>query len=103
MIKAIMHFNKHRLNGHSLIFTILLSAGCSLLSAQTITDVWGGARSCIALCSDSTVWCWGGNRVATIMMGLLGNNDTTMTESRFPVQVAGPGGVGFLHSIKAIG
>ena len=159
MVKAIMHCGRRRSTGHPIVFIFLLLSGCSLLSAQTITDVWGGARSCIALCSDSTVWCWGfnwfgkdgdgttidryapiqvhgpndvgylksvtaimggeahnmalkadstvwcwgGNVVATIAMGLLGNNDTTVTESHVPVQVAGPGGAGFLHSIKVLG
>ena len=160
MAKSMIRFGKIRCNISRVVFIVFLSAGCSLVSAQSITDVWGGARSCIALCSDSTVWCWGFNWfgklgdgttidryvpiqvhgpndvghlssiiaimggeahnialkadstvwcwggnwvVPTVKMGLLGSNDSSDSESHFPVQVAGPDGVGFLHSIKAIG
>jgi alpha-tubulin suppressor-like RCC1 family protein len=159
MARPIVHCDKPRFNRSHLVLVLLLSAGCSGLSAQHITDVWGGARSCIALCSDSTVWCWGfnwfgklgdgttidrpapvqvhgpndvgylnsvtaimggeahnvalradstvwcwgGNVVATLHMGLLGNGDSSLAESHVPVQVAGPGGIGFLHSVEALG
>jgi len=151
---ATIRFGKFRFNVGLTGFILFLSAGCSVLSAQSITDVWGGARSCIALCSDSSVWCWGFNwygklgdgsdtdrsvpirvhgpnnvgylsSVMAIMggeshnmalkadstvwcwgwngMGQLGNNDSSVTESRFPVKVAGPAGVGYLHSVKVLG
>jgi alpha-tubulin suppressor-like RCC1 family protein len=154
MAKFMTRIGKRRFNGSHFVFILFLSAGCSLLSAQSITDVWGGARSCIALCSDSTVWCWGFNwygkggdgtdtdrytpvrvhgpndagflhSVMAVMggeshnialkadstvwcwgwngMGQLGNNDSSITQRYFPVQVTGPGGIGFLHSIKALG
>ena len=50
----------------------------------------------LALKSDGTVWAWGSNSG-----GKLG--DGTTTNRLFPVQVKGPGGVGLLTGIEAIG
>jgi len=58
-------------------------------------SVWGGAQEAIALKSDGTVWTWGLNN-----WGELGNN--TLNNSDVPVQVLGPGGVGYLTGIKSI-
>jgi alpha-tubulin suppressor-like RCC1 family protein len=49
----------------------------------------------LALKSDGTVWAWGGNEA-----GQLG--DGTTTNHFTPVQVVGPGGVGFLTGVLAI-
>ena len=58
-------------------------------------SVWGGARECITLKSDGTVWTWGYNAY-----GELG--DGTTTNSPVPLQVHGPGGTGRLGSITAV-
>jgi len=58
-------------------------------------SVWGGAQEAIALKSDGTVWTWGLNN-----WGELGNN--TLNNSDVPIQVLGPGGVGYLTGIKSI-
>ncbi|HPC03911.1 MAG TPA: hypothetical protein PKY58_07515 [Syntrophales bacterium] len=49
----------------------------------------------VALKEDGTVWAWGGNG-----SGRLGDN--TFTDRGTPVQVKGPGGVGFLDDMIAI-
>lgn len=63
---------------------IAISSGSSLMGAHNL-----------ALKSDGTVWAWGNNG-----MGRLG--DGTTTERHTPVQVVGPGGVGFLENIIRI-
>jgi alpha-tubulin suppressor-like RCC1 family protein len=63
-----------------------------------LTDVkaiGGGLSHTVALKSDGTVWTWGYNSD-----GQLGDN--TVTARTTPVQVKGPGGVGFLTDVKAI-
>src|SRR5438552_7932940 len=65
-------------------------------SSARITSIWGGGGSeQIVLKSDRTVWDWGLNSA-----GELGNGTTN--NSAVPVQVLGPGGVGYLNSITAI-
>ena len=65
-------------------------------SAARITSIWGGGGSeQIVLRSDGTVWDWGLNSA-----GELGNGTTN--NSALPLQVVGPGGVGYLTSITAI-
>ena len=54
-----------------------------------------GRGDSLALKSDGTVWAWGRN-----FAGELGNG--TFTDSNMPVQVLGPGGVGFLSGVTAI-
>src|SRR5258708_31388778 len=49
----------------------------------------------MAVKSDGTVWAWGYNG-----LGELGNG--TVTNSNTPVQVLGPGGVGFLSGVTAL-
>ena len=58
-------------------------------------SVWGGARNALILKADGTVWTWGLNG-----HGQLG--DGTTTDSSVPVQVVGPGGVGYLSGIVAV-
>jgi len=61
----------------------------------TVTAIAGGTNHSIALKSDGTVWTWGYNGY-----GQLG--DGTYTQNPTPVQVHGPGNVGFLTGIIAI-
>ena len=70
-----------------------------------VISVWGGARDSIALESDGSVWTWGlnscdPNHFTTGPCGKLG--DGTSTERHVPVQVHGPGNVGYLSSVTAI-
>jgi len=74
-------------------------------SPAGVIAVWGGARDSIALKSDGTVWTWGINDCDPIPFttgpcGKLG--DGTTTEQHVPVQVHGPGNIGFLTSVTAI-
>ncbi len=57
--------------------------------------VAGGNYWMFALKGDGTVWAWGRN-----VYGILGDNTTT--DRYTPVQVKGPGAVGFLTDVKAI-
>jgi len=80
--------------------TLTMGGANLLLYAQwTVTphavSVWGGARECIALKSDGTVWTWGFNNY-----GELG--DGTTTNSATPLQVLGSGGTGHLSGVSAI-
>ena len=80
--------------------TLTMGGANLLLYAQwTVTphavSVWGGARECIALKSDGTVWTWGFNNY-----GELG--DGTTTNSATPLQVLGSGGSGHLSGVSAI-
>ena len=66
--------------------------------AGFLTDVTGisaGGDHSAAVKEDGTVWAWGSNS-----RGQLGDGTTTSSES--PVQVLGPGGVGFLTGVKAV-
>ena len=75
----------------------------ALTTAGTgVISIWGGARETVALRSDGTVWDWGMNdcKLGTGPCGKLG--DGTSTERHIPVQVHGPGNVGYLHSVIAI-
>jgi alpha-tubulin suppressor-like RCC1 family protein len=62
-----------------------------------VVSVWGGARGTIILKSDGTVWTWGAN-----FDGKLGIGATNPVRSSVPVEVHGPGNVGYLNSIQAI-
>src|SRR5258708_25111994 len=74
-------------------------------AAPRVISVWGGARDSIALMSDGTVWTWGlnacdPNNFTTGTCGKLGAGTTT--ERHVPVQVHGPGNVGYLTNVTAI-
>lgn len=60
-----------------------------------ITDVAAGPYHTLAVKDDGTVWAWGLNT-----NGRLGDGTTTQRTS--PVQVQGPGGVGYLSGIIAV-
>lgn len=60
-----------------------------------IVSVAGGSSQTIALRSDGTVWTWGHNTD-----GRLG--DGTTTNRKFPVQVKGTGGNGWLTDVIAV-
>src|SRR5450631_422866 len=81
---------------------ILLAVGTlveprSLSAAPpAVVSIWGGARHCIILMSNGTVWTWGSNG-----NGLLGDG-TSGNERHTPVEVHGPGDVGYLNSITAV-
>jgi len=61
-----------------------------------IITIAGGSSHTIALKSDGTVWTWGWNG-----LGQLGDG-TTSSYRTTPVQVVGPGGIGFLTDVVAI-
>lgn len=72
-------------------------------SLTNVTAVTGGDGFSLALKADSTVWSWG----ALPLFGggpsyALGIGNTTGQGSNIPVQVHGPGDVGFLTGIVAI-
>ena len=73
------------------------------LPPSPIVQVWGGGRHTMALLKDGSVWTWGSN-----VSGKLGNGevsdsyDVTNHDSFMPIQVHGPGNVGYLNSIVAI-
>jgi alpha-tubulin suppressor-like RCC1 family protein len=77
-------------------------------SPVRVTSIWGGARHCIVLKTDGTVWDWGMN-----WLGKLGDNTTSVfavpatyaggSNDRFtPIGVHGPGNVGYLQGIAAV-
>lgn len=67
-----------------------------LLPAQSIS---GGYYHTIAKCTDNSVMAWGSNNI----WGGSPIGDNTNTDRSSPVQVHGPGDVGFLSSMIAIG
>jgi hypothetical protein len=60
-----------------------------------VKAVAAGYQHTVAVKNDGTVWAWGRNEE-----GQLGDNTTT--DRSTPVQVLGPGGVGFLTGVKAV-
>jgi len=77
----------------------LLFTGVTMLSpsfSQTIIKAIGGGGHTVILKSDGSVWTFGRNN-----MGQLGDNSTTNTSA--PIQVRGPGNIGFLTGIIDIG
>jgi alpha-tubulin suppressor-like RCC1 family protein len=89
---------------------LALAAGPSVPAegATNVISIWGGARHCIILEADGTVWTWGVN-----LSGLLGDGTVSTfppsdpfgmgsNDRHTPIQVHGPGNVGFLSSITAI-
>jgi len=71
------------------------NAPVQVLGLSGMTAIAGLDLSSLALKGDGTVWAWGSNAV-----GQLG--DGTFTPSNAPVEVLGPGGVGYLTGVTAI-
>ena len=72
-------------------------------AAPNVISLWGGARESIALKSDGTVWAWGLNNCSGLGSGNCGKlGDGTTISRSVPVQVHGPGNLGFLNSVSAI-
>jgi alpha-tubulin suppressor-like RCC1 family protein len=64
-------------------------------SLAGVQAVDAGGDYAMALGTDGTVWAWGGNWLGQLGSGTTDNSST-------PVQVVGPGGVGFLTDVKMI-
>jgi len=62
---------------------------------QSVVEVAAGTSYSVALKDDGSVWAWGVNSY-----GQLGDGSTT--DRQLPVQVVGPGGVGYLGGATAI-
>jgi YD repeat-containing protein len=74
-----------------------------MASSARVISIWGGARETIALKSDGTVWTWGLNSCGSLGTGNCGKlGDGTQISRSTPIQVHGPGNVGYLTSITAI-
>jgi alpha-tubulin suppressor-like RCC1 family protein len=71
------------------------TSGASCAPAH-FTEVWGGARHCIALRSDASAWAWGYNWAGKL-------DDGTLTERHTAIQMLGPGGVGHLSAVAVMG
>lgn len=69
--------------------------GVGYLTDVVFVEGGAGDDFAVALKSDGTVWSWGGNG-----SGQLGNN--TIVNALTPVQVVGPGGVGYLTNVVTI-
>ena len=81
-----------------MLLLVIVSFGLTIPSqASDVISVWGGARGSIVLKSDGTVWTWGANGT-----GKLGIGDTNLPRMDVPVEVHGPGNIGFLNSVKAV-
>ena len=79
----------------SLFFLIFLSLIPNPLAAATGSKVAAGYGFSLAVHEDGTVWSWGDNQYG--QAGVPG-----AIEYHTPVQVAGPGGVGYLTDIIAV-
>ncbi len=62
-----------------------------------VTAIARGTGHSLVLKSDGTVWAWGYN-----LYGQLGNGMVGPQQFVTPVQVVGPGGIGFLSGVTAI-
>ncbi|MBI4945909.1 MAG: T9SS type A sorting domain-containing protein [Bacteroidetes bacterium] len=74
------------------------ASGCATYLCG-ITSINTGGLFSGAVKSDSTLWTWGGNAGAA---GNLGIGISTATIVTAPMQVLGPGGVGFLTGVTAV-
>jgi alpha-tubulin suppressor-like RCC1 family protein len=70
-----------------------------LAQSADVISIWGGARGTIILKSDGTVWTWGANFNGKLGIGV---DPSTLSRSPVPVEVHGPGNVGYLNSIAAV-
>ena len=77
----------------------ILLAAATFAPAADVASVWGGARGTVVLKSDGTVWTWGADFGGKLGIGL----DAAATNRVLaPVEVHGPGNVGFFNPISAI-
>ena len=76
---------------------LLLFSRVSSVPGADVVSVWGGARSTLILKSDGTVWTWGAN-----FNGKLGLGETNDLRALTPVEVHGPGNVGYLNTVAAV-
>lgn len=75
----------------------------SAISPAKVISLWGGARESIALKSDGTVWTWGLSSCSGLGTGACGKlGDGTSISRSLPIQVHGPGNIGYLTSTTAI-
>ncbi len=72
------------------------SVAVTVANLANVVAVAGGLDHSLAIRSDGTVWAWGRNTV-----GQLGIGSVTVN-SKVPVQVKGPGGVGVLTNVVAV-
>jgi RHS repeat-associated protein len=80
---------------HAVPQQVLGSGGVGYLTS--VAGIAAAYRHTSAVKSDGTVWNWGQNTA-----GELGNGDSTQTQRNTPVQVVGPGGVGFLTGVASV-
>ena len=78
---------------------VLFVALALSVSGADVVSIWGGARGTIVLKSDGTVWTWGANFGGKLGVGM---SSTNLGRVLVPVEVHGPGDVGYLNSIRAI-
>ena len=78
---------------------LALAALASVTRGADVVSIWGGARGTIILKSDGTVWTWGANFDGKLGIGM---DPNSLNRSPVPVEVHGPGNVGYLNSISAI-
>jgi alpha-tubulin suppressor-like RCC1 family protein len=69
------------------------SGGAGFLTDVVVAD-GGQDFTCVSL-SDGTAWCWGRNHNNQL-------GDNSGTDQLTPVQVVGPGGVGFLGDVQSV-
>jgi alpha-tubulin suppressor-like RCC1 family protein len=74
---------------------------CLVMGADVIS-IWGGARETIVLKSDGTVWNWGLNTYGHLGDGTFSTIADPTNDKHVPIEVHGPGNVGYLNSIIAI-
>jgi regulator of chromosome condensation (RCC1) repeat-containing protein len=83
-------------SGKALLLILGIAATPDLASSAKVISIWGGARHCIVLKSDGTVWAWGWN-----VNGQLG--DGTTTDRNRPVPVIGLGGAPAVPALDRLG
>jgi len=87
---------KYRMQIATALLIFLLA---SAARSADVVSIWGGARGTIILKSDGTVWTWGANFNGKLGVGL---DQATLVRTSVPVEVHGPGNVGYLNSIIAV-
>jgi alpha-tubulin suppressor-like RCC1 family protein/plastocyanin len=81
------------------------AAGATAPCASLLSDVKqvsAGQDFSVALKSDGTVWTWGQGTFGSLGNGMRGTSADLLPRTTTPVQVRGPGGVGFLTDIAEV-